>query len=78
MQEERRLWNGVVKKMPASNVCASVSQQELIALEGELQVLCSLGEEVGGAEETLGSGECLEESALEARYSALPWEVGQD
>lgn len=47
MQEEWRLWNGVVKKMPASNVCTSVSQQELIALEGELLVPCSLGEEVG-------------------------------
>lgn len=55
-----------------------VHQWVTVALEGELQVLCSLGEEVGGAEETLGSGECLEESALEARYSALPWEVGRD
>lgn len=40
---------------------------------------CSLGEEVGGSQETLGLGECLEESVLwEARYSALAYEVGQD
>lgn len=38
MKEEWRLSNRVVKKMPASNVCVSVSQQELIALEGELEV----------------------------------------
>lgn len=34
---------------------------------------------LGGSQETLGLGECLEESVLwEARYSALAWEVGQD
>lgn len=34
---------------------------------------------LGGSQETLGLGECLEESVLwEARYSALACEVGQD
>lgn len=45
--------------MPAGHACASVSQQELITLEGELWVPCSLGEEVGGSEETLRPGNNL-------------------